>query len=902
MTPRSTLRIRSASVVLAVLASLSVPAQGAYELLKSFTRPGSHPTGRLLRLQSGECYGTATAGGAFGFGAVFRVTAAGAVETVVSFTGTSGAAPGSGPTSGLVQGSDGQLYGTTSSGGANGYGVVFKISGTGGYTKLVDFTGTSGTAKGSVPGPLVAFTDGFLYGTTEAGGVNGMGTVYKLSISGSLTTLAEFTGLTTGAKRGAEPVGALALPTSGSTLYGVTRGGGANGLGTIFKITTAGVLTDITDFTGTAGTRPGANPAGGLYLHSDGKYYGTTEFGGTNGFGTLFSLTTTLSVFTSLRNFADATASQPVGELVASGSTLYGCCAAGGSSGLGGLFQCSTSGTHVQLASFSGESGATPGSVPRAGLVPDGAGSFYGVTSSGGPANLGTIFKLSTAGAFTPVANLSPDLGWRPSGAPVSDGAGGWLFPMAAGGSAGGGTLVSRSATGALSAVAPLGGTLGDAPDGALIEKSGSYYGVSSSGGGSGRGTAFRYTPGIGTSLVNTFASTSGSLAEGGLVIGSDGAFYGIGREGGANARGSVYKVTTSGVRTRILSFTGIAGVTPGSTPRGPLVLAPNLAFYGVTESGGTSNTGVIFRISALGVYSLITQFGTSGPRSPQGGLVLAADGCLYGTTRFGGAHDAGTLFRINPADNSWNVVAEFDSVTGGAPGGELHATADGGLIGFATTGGSSNAGGVFRYTAGGGLRFLATFTGTAGATPGIAAADDEAGLIFTGGLSSGNDGTLYGTASGGGTLGGGVLFRIVDDSPIALWKTANLGVGNAPDNADPDSDGIPNLLEYALGTDPNIPSPPLQANLTSFADGRSLALLIPRDPARNDVTLVVEASSTLAPPWTPLATSANGAAFSGIGYVSGETTGNSVKSVLIRDSSTSLTAPRRFIRLRVIH
>lgn len=902
MTPRSTLRIRSASAVLAVLACVSVSAQGAYELLKSFTRPGSQPTGRLLRLQSGESYGTATAGGAFGFGAVFRVTAAGAVETVVSFTGTSGAAPGAGPTAGLAQGSDGQLYGTTSAGGANGFGVAFKISGTGGYTKLVDFTGTSGAAKGSVPGPLVAFSDGFLYGTTEAGGVNGMGTVFKMSISGILTTLAEFTGLTSGAKRGAEPVGALALPAAGSTLYGVTRRGGASGLGTIYKITTAGVLTDLVDFTGNAGNRPGANPSGGLYLHSDGKYYGTTEFGGANGFGTLFSLTTTLNVFASLRSFADLSASQPVGELVASGTTLYGCCAAGGGSGLGGLFQCSTSGSYVQLASFSGESGTTPGSAPRAGLFPDGAGSFYGVTSSGGPANLGTIFKLSSAGTFTPVASLSPELGWRPSGAPVSDGAGGWLFPMAAGGSAGGGTLVSRSPTGTLTAVAPLGGSLGDAPDGALVEKSGSFYGVSSSGGGSGRGTAFRYTPGIGTSLLNTFTTTNGSLAEGGLVIGSDGAFYGVGREGGSSAKGAIYKVTTSGVRTRVLSFTGIAGVAPGSFPRGPLVFAPNLAFYGVTETGGASNTGVVFRISALGVYSLVTQFGTSGPRSPQGGLVLAADGFLYGTTRLGGANDTGTLFRVNPSDNSWSVVAEFDNSTGGAPGGELHASAEGALIGLATSGGSSNAGGVFRYTAGGGLRLLATFTGATGTTPGIASADDEAGLVFTGGLSSASDGTLYGTASGGGAYGGGVLFRIVDDSPIALWKAANLGVANAPDNADPDSDGIPNLLEYALGTNPNVPGPPLQASLTPFSDGKSLSLLIPRDPARNDITLVVEASSTLAPPWTPLATSTNGAAFSGTGYVSGETLGNSVKSVLIRDSATSSSAPRRFIRLRVVH
>ena len=901
MTPRSTQRIWLAFVVSAMLASLVAPVRASYEVLKSFQQPGSQPTGRLLKIASGEAYGTTTTGGYYGLGTVFKVTTSNVIETVVSFTGATGAAPGNGPTAGLVQGSDGQLYGSTSAGGANGFGVLFKVNGAGVYTKLVDFTGTAGAAKGSVPGPLVTFTDGFLYGTTEAGGSSGKGTVFKLSTAGVLTTLAEFSGGVVGTKRGAEPVGALAVPSSGITLYGVTRSGGASGLGTVFKITTAGVFTDILDFTGTSGAKPGANPAGGLLLHSDGKYYGTTEFGGTNGFGTLFSLTSA-NGFSSMRSFADATASQPVGELVASGNTLFGCCAAGGTSGLGGLYQFTTAGAYSQLISFSGETGAAPGSVPRAGLVSDGTTFFYGTTSSGGPANLGLVFKLSTAGAFSVVANLSPDLGWRPSGAPIPDAAGGWLFPMGAGGPAGGGTVLSRTSSGILGLASPLGGTLGDAPDGALVEKSGSYYGVTSSGAASGRGAAFRYTPGIGTSLLNTFTSANGSLAEGSLIIGSDGAFYGVGREGGANAKGALFKVTTSGVRTRILSFTGTAGVTPGGSPRGPLVLAPNLAFYGVTETGGTSNTGVIFRISALGIYSLIAQFGTTGPRTPQGGLVLAPDGFLYGSTRLGGTADAGTILRINPADNSWSVVADFNGSSAGSPAGELHASADGSILGLASTGGTANAGAVFRYVPGTGLQVLASFTGGSGTTPGTAAANDFTGAVVTGGLATANDGTIYGTAAGGGPYGGGVLFRIIDDSPMALWKIANLGIANAPDNGDPDSDGLTNLVEYALGTNPTTANSAPPITLTTFPGGKSLSLTVPRDPARTDITVIVEASSTLAPPWLTLASSVNGSAFSGSGYVSGETSGSGLKSVIIRDTATPLSAPRRFLRLHVVH
>ena len=358
MSPAPRSLFRAILVSLTAVICLSSAARASYEVLEEFQRPGTQPLGRLLKLASGETYGTASDGGAFGFGSVFKITASGSVETLVSFTGTAGAAPGSGPTAGLVQGSDGALYGTTSAGGTNGFGVVFKIGAGGAYSILIHFTGTTGAAKGSVPGPLLAHPDGFLYGSTEAGGTQGAGTLFKLSVGGTFTTLATFTGATTGAKRGAEPVGQLA--TSGANLFGVTRRGGANNLGTVFKVTTSNAFTDLADFTGAAGTRPGANPAGGLMLHSNGKFYGTTEFGGTNGFGVLFSLTNVATpVFATIRSFADATGSQPAGELLAtSGTTLLGCCAAGGANGLGGIYQITTGNVYSLVKSFDGETGS----------------------------------------------------------------------------------------------------------------------------------------------------------------------------------------------------------------------------------------------------------------------------------------------------------------------------------------------------------------------------------------------------------------------------------------------------------------------------------------------------------------------------------------------------------------
>ncbi len=876
----------------ACLLFLILPASAGLEVVASFQRPGTQATGRLLRTAGGESYGTASSGGANGFGSVFRVTAAGAVETVVSFTGSGGAVPGSGPAAGLVLGADGAFYGTTSAGGAGGFGTVFKVTAAGVFTKLVDFTGTAGTAKGSVPGPLVLHPDGNFYGTTAAGGTGGFGTVFKMTSAGAVTTLAEFTG-TTGATKGSEPRGALAV--SGNTLYGVTRTGGVStqamtqGMGTLFRITTAGTFTALHDFTGTNGSRP----AGGLFLHSNGLLYGTTEFGGTEGFGTAFSLSTAAApVFTSIRSFADLVGSQPVGELVAAdATTLLGAVAAGGTSGWGGIYTLTTGGAFTMLASFTGESGATPGASPRAGLTPDGNGFFHGVTSAGGPGNLGTVFKINAAGTYSVTANVSPPAGWMPSGAPVADGAGGWLFPLAAGGSGGGGTLASWSQGGGLSVAAALGGTPGSTPDGALLLKGGSYYGVASQGASSGRGSAFRYQPGSGVSLVNAFTSTGGALPQGALIDGSDGALYGVGREGGTSARGTVFKVTTAGVRTRIVSFTGTAGTAPGSSPRGPLALAPNQNYYGVTARGGSSDNGVLFKISPTGTYTVIAHFAATGPRLPEGGLAPGNDGFIYGTCSRGGTADAGVLFRLDPSNDTWSVIASFDGSTAASPAGALHAAADGSILGIATAPGN---GGVFRHSAAGGLQLAAAFDGSNGR----ASADNGAGLVFTAGVTTAADGTIHGSAPGGGPAGGGVLFRIAASSPLAAWKTQYLGSPAASDDDDPDRDGLANVVEYALGRIPTLPDA-AGSTIASIAGG-FLRLTVPRDPARNDVVMIVEASADLAG-WSPLATSLNGSPFTGPGYLSGETPGPGLKSVVVRDLVPVTGARRRFLRLRVL-
>ncbi|MDE3066620.1 MAG: hypothetical protein KGJ60_03615 [Verrucomicrobiota bacterium] len=187
---------------------------------------------------------------------------------------------GAHPEAALVQGSDGNFYGTTYDGGTNNAGTVFKISATGALTNLYLFTG--GNDGSNLYAGLVQGTDGNFYGTTFFGGTNGWGTVFKISASGALTSLYSFTG----GYDGGDSYARLAQGNDG-TFYGTTAHWGTNGYGTVFKISATGALTSLYSFTG---GDDGEGPAG-LVQGSDGNFYGTTYAGGTYGAGTVFRLT-----------------------------------------------------------------------------------------------------------------------------------------------------------------------------------------------------------------------------------------------------------------------------------------------------------------------------------------------------------------------------------------------------------------------------------------------------------------------------------------------------------------------------------------------------------------------------------------------------------------------------------
>jgi uncharacterized repeat protein (TIGR03803 family) len=376
---------------------------------------GESPDG-LIQGSDGNFYGTTQGGGKYGQGTVFSLTPAGAQTVLYSFAG--GPGDGAAP-QGLIQGGDGNLYGTTSGGGQGscgaqpvagnaspqaGCGTVFQVT-LGGTESILYFF--SGGSDGGAPNPsLVAVANGDLYGSASAGGAGRNGVVFQLTLAGVETVLHSFAGT---ASDGALP-GGLVLGTDGN-LYGVTSRGGASNNGTVFHLTPAGVETLLYSF---AAGSDGAGPSAPLVEGTDGNFYGTTPFGGLNpnpgpgcqhGCGTVFKVTPA-GVETVLYAFAGGRAdgANPYAALIqGSDGNFYGTTSSGGNSGClqgcGTAFSITPAGIETVLHFFGATS--SDGIEPSTALIQTSDGDFYGTTPSGGQFNLGTVFTMTPAGVET---------------------------------------------------------------------------------------------------------------------------------------------------------------------------------------------------------------------------------------------------------------------------------------------------------------------------------------------------------------------------------------------------------------------------------------------------------------------------------------------------------------------
>jgi uncharacterized repeat protein (TIGR03803 family) len=385
---------RRAYAVFALCATTAIvlPAQTLTTVFSFDGTDGAYPWAGLVQATNGDFYGTTLDGGAntnkaciANCGTVFKITPGGTLTTLHSFCSESNCTDGCIPYAALVQATDGDFYGTTQDC-ANGDGTLFKITPSGTLTTLYSFCSESNCTDGSAPSAvLIQAIDGNLYGTTSFGGANcaTCGTVFKITPSGTLTTLLSFDGAD-----GEDPTDGLVQGPNGD-FYGTTYIGGAYGDGTVFKITPEGTLTTLVSFDGTNGS----SPVAGLVQTTNGDLYGTTQFGGAYGGGTVFKITPS-GTLTTLHSFHGGTdgANPDAGGLVqGTDGDFYGTTSGGGAYGDGTVFKITPEGTLTTLISFDG----TDGSDPIAGLVQATNGTFYGTTRYGGADNDGTVFSLS---------------------------------------------------------------------------------------------------------------------------------------------------------------------------------------------------------------------------------------------------------------------------------------------------------------------------------------------------------------------------------------------------------------------------------------------------------------------------------------------------------------------------
>jgi len=275
---------------------------------------------------------------------------------------------------------NGDIVGTAGSGGANGNGVLFKITAKGKYKILHDFTADDGAF---LRGNLIRDKQGNIYGTALFGGVNGDGTVYKYAADGTFTVLHAFNGTD-----GLFPEHGVVSDSAGN-LYGVTAFGGASDEGTVYKLSPKGKLKTLYSFTG---QEDGGFLYGGLALDKDGNVYGSTVDGGAHAAGTVFKLTQD-GTLTTLYNFTGGTdGGAPEGDMLLVGKNLYSTASSGGDAGCqcGAVYEVTSKGKEKVLHAFTGADGGGY----SAGLVEDNH-VFYGTTASGGASSNGVVFSVT---------------------------------------------------------------------------------------------------------------------------------------------------------------------------------------------------------------------------------------------------------------------------------------------------------------------------------------------------------------------------------------------------------------------------------------------------------------------------------------------------------------------------
>lgn len=514
---------------------------------------GGNPLGTLIQAKNGKLYGLTSAGGKDDAGVLFEFDpATSSYSKKVELTGQ---ADGNAPYGSLMEASDGNLYGVTSGGGANGYGVLFQFNPlSSAYNVKFDFDDVvSGMAPQS---SLIQANDGKLYGTAEYGGTHGDGLIFQYDIATSVFTKKfEFNDLEK--ITGKYAIGAM-IQASNGMLYGMGYNGGIDNSGVVYKFDpSTSTFNKEFDFHKAS---EGSHPVASMVQAKDKMLYGVTQFGGIKNNGTIFQYDPAFDKYTKKYDFdLTTTGDAPIGSLLlAADGKLYGTTAYGGANDKGVLFQFDpASSAFVKKIEFNGANGSSPTGE----LIQLTDGKIYGMTREGGANEAGILFQYDPSNAiFTKKIDFDDK-------------------------------------------------TKGSYPEGGLtLANNGKLYGVTTSGGinksenlPNGFGVLFQYDP-----VTNDykkeidFDSINGSNPNGTLVKTADGKLYGMTTNGGNHVKtdpkgyGVLFQYDPSA--NTITKKVDFDGAVNGSNPNGSLLLASNGNLYGVTNAGGANNMGVIFQ------------------------------------------------------------------------------------------------------------------------------------------------------------------------------------------------------------------------------------------------------------------------------------------------------------------
>jgi uncharacterized repeat protein (TIGR03803 family) len=631
------------------------PATSAYTILAHMLpATGSNPDKGVMQASNGKLYGVCRFGGANGFGTLYEYDLA--TNTFTKLHDFSGAATGRQPRGRLVQVGN-VLVGATQEGGTNNAGTIFDFNIlTNTLTRRVSLTSaTQGAnpASGLAPNNVNAQ----LYGVCTTGGANGFGTIYSYNATTfGYTKRFDLTGAASGSVPFAE------LAASGNAVYGVTSAGGTNGLGTVFSWDVSTLaFTKHFDLT----TSSGNTPYGRMILASNGLFYGLTSKGGTSDKGVLYSFNPVGNVYTVRYNLNSGNASTPYAGLLEDGAgTLYGTVSAQGSNGSGAIFRFLT-GTvnYTELMPW----GRSTGAYPKGTLLQATNGIFYGLASGGGTSNGGALFSIDpVSNVYTPLANFTSTLGTSPTGRLVQVGQ--VLYGVCeTGGANSGGTIFSFNlTTNTLTKLVDLQNTTGKRPlAGMMLASNGLLYGNMSEGGTGSFGTIYTFNTTTNTlAVVYNFTPGDGSLATAELIQASNGNLYGV--RGGISAQGLVFSLNpTTNVYSVPFTFSGL----DGAAPTGSLVEAIPGTLYGITREGGVNGYGVVFSYAfGTGTFTVQHEMTLSEGSASEGGLVLGSDSKLYGTCFEGGATDIGTLFQFDPTTTAVTLLRSLSYADGANP------------------------------------------------------------------------------------------------------------------------------------------------------------------------------------------------------------------------------------------